>query len=346
MIIGGVWVLGEGDHSPEIRKIKAFMRKKFASYAGNLADTELFDQQMVVAVTQMQDNYGIPRSIFTGTIGYTTKVRMGYLPRVAPVFYTFNGAGVTMWDGYFADMAREIIRQFPGLIYWQPVGFDSRPTPMVAGIVGGTKETVRLLTAPDAHPTGPFLFGAYSEGAIIASNVYDMLRDPESPIGHRYKDFLGASTLGNPRRQKDHTFPGGIPLDGEGIVDPTLVNTQESWWDFANGKEIPGAGGEDLYTTMSGATGEEAHVMRTVWGFVYNVWDGFSDLGKELLHLLGNPLELSIGAVKALVAATTFFGGQHLVPHTDYHVSYPIAGDGRDAWKIAFDHSVALARTV
>lgn len=343
MIIGGVWVLGLGDSSPEIRKIKAFMRNKFHSYAGNLADTELYDAQMVTAVTTMQDNYHLPRGPFTGTIGYSTKVLMGYLKKTPPVLFTFNGAMMTMWDGYPADLAREINKQHPGRIYHQPVFFDSKPAPESAGIAGGTAETVRLLTDPTAHPTGQFIFCAYSLGAIIASNVYDMLRDPNSAIGHRRKDFMGAVTWGNPRRENGHTFPGGIPVDGEGIVAPTLKNTEALWWDFANGKEIPGSGGEDLYTTMSGATGEEARVMRTIWGFVYNVWDGFSDLATDLFHLLGNPLGLSIGAIKALVAAIQFFGTEHLAPHMDYHVSYPIANDGRDAWRIGFDYINNLA---
>ena len=124
-----------------------------------------------------------------------------------------------------------------------------------------------------------------------------------------------------------------------GALDKTLHQILS---DLANGKEIPGSGGEDLYTTMSGATGDEADVMRAIWGFVYNVWDGVSDLVTELVHFLGNPLTLSIGAVKALFAATAFFGSGTR-PHVDYHVSYPIRNDPRDAWRIAFDHIVRLA---
>jgi hypothetical protein len=340
MIVAGKWVLGLGDSSPEVRKIKAFMRTKFASYAGTLADTELFDQQMVVAVTEMQRRYSIPVSPFTGTIGYSLKVKMGYIqPAPNATLFTVNGAGVDMWTGYQADLARALGHLF----WWQPVGYDSKPFPMSGGITGGTTELVRQLTG--VHPTGPFAFCCYSEGAIIGSNVYDMLRDPKSVIGHRRKDFLGAATWGNPRRQKGHSIPGGIDPGGEGIVTPTLQNTEDFWWDLANGKNIPGAMGDDLYTTMSGATGEEAAVMRTIWGFVYNVWNGVTDLAGDLFHLLGNPLGLSVGAVKALIAAVTFFGTEHLAPHTDYQVSHPIPNDPRDSWRIAFDHLAALGRT-
>ena len=56
MYIGGQWVgLGLGDSSPEVRELKRFMRRKF-SYAKNLDDTTLYDQAMVIAVADMQDD--------------------------------------------------------------------------------------------------------------------------------------------------------------------------------------------------------------------------------------------------------------------------------------------------
>ncbi|WP_201787853.1 hypothetical protein, partial [Klebsiella pneumoniae] len=58
MRIDGQYVgLGLGDSSDEIRRIKTFMRKKFASYAGDLADTPLYDEQMTAAVAEMQARY-------------------------------------------------------------------------------------------------------------------------------------------------------------------------------------------------------------------------------------------------------------------------------------------------
>lgn len=341
--VNGVWVLGLGDTSPEIRKIKTFMRVKFASYAGGLADTELFDRQLVTAVTEMQRRYGIAPTAFTGTIGYTLKVKMGYRRAcsAAPqrVLFTVNGAGASMWDGYQADIGRAL--ESAGLYVCAPVGYDSAPFPMKPGIDAGTAELVRLIR--DVHPTGPFAFCVYSEGAIIGSNVYDVLRDPKSPIAHRRKDFLGATTFGNPRRELGHTIPGGTDPGGEGIVTPTLVDTEEIWWDLANGQKMPGAMGDDLYSNMAGATGKEAEYMRDIWAFVYNVWDGVSDLAVDIFAMLGNPLALGLPAMKALIAAITFFGGQRLAPHTDYQFSHPIPNDPRDSWRIGLDHLVSLA---
>lgn len=244
-----------------------------------------------------------------------------------------------MWEGYQADIGRNL--STAGLYYFQPVGYDSKPFPMKPGIDGGTTELVRLIR--DVHPTGQFAFCLYSEGAIIGSNVYDILRDPASSIAHRRKDFLGAATFGNPRRQKGHTIPGGIDPGGEGIVTPTLQNTEPFWWDLANGKEIPGTKGEDLYTTMNHAVGKEAEYMRDIWYFVYNIWDGVSDLAVDIFQMFGNPIGLGIPAFRATIAAVTFFGVQHLAPHNDYQFSRPIPNDPRDSWRIALDHLASLA---
>jgi hypothetical protein len=239
------------------------------------------------------------------------------------VLYTINGAGASMWDGYQADIARALGTQW---FFWQPIGYNSNPFPMKPGLDAGTKEFVRQLT--DVHPTGTFAMIVYSEGAIIGANIYDMLRDPASSIFHRRNDFIGAATFGNPRRQKGHTFPGCPDPGGEGIVTPTQVGVEDSWWDFAN----PG----DLYTTMDGATGEEAADMRAIWNFVYNVWNGVGSLTKQIFKMLGNPL-LSIAAIEAMIAAMKFFGGG-LRPHMDYHLTTPLPGNGLTCWQLAYNH--------
>jgi hypothetical protein len=247
------------------------------------------------------------------------------------VIFTVNGAGVTMWDGYAADMARELCKQHPWG-YWQPIGYDSKPTPMKPGIDQGTAEFVRQLL--EVHPTGLFMGIFYSEGAIIGSNILDILRDPSSPIHHRYKDFIAAVTYGNPRREQGHTFPGGIPVSGFGIVEPNLEFTPTWWWDFANGSEIPGSAGEDLYTTCSDASGQTLKNMRDVWKSIYT-GDPGSTVGM-VFKTIFLPWKWA-GGVKTIVKAGAFFGSGTR-PHIDYHVSYPIAGDPRDAWRIGFDY--------
>lgn len=251
------------------------------------------------------------------------------------MIYTINGAGVTMWDGYAADMARELCKQFPFFAF-QPIGYDSRPVPMKPGIEQATAEFVRQLT--QVHPTGTWMGIFYSEGAIAGSNILDMLRDPNSLIAHRYQDCLAVVTYGNPRREEGHTFPGGIGVSGFGVVTPNLVDTPLLWWDFANGDEVPGSGGEDLYTTSADASGVALKNIRAIWVIVYN--GNPAQLAKEIAKALIMPWRW-FGAAKAIVKAAKFFGAGTR-PHIDYNLSYPIAGDPRDAWRIGCDYLAAV----
>ena len=111
----GLWVLGKGDSSPEIRRIRAFLRRKFASYAGHLADIELFDQELVDVVMELQSRYGVT---VTGWIGYSDKVRMGYIqvtPPAKSTLYTVCGTGVPWWIGPDADIGRRHWRRIVSL---------------------------------------------------------------------------------------------------------------------------------------------------------------------------------------------------------------------------------------
>ena len=105
MKIGGQWVgFGLGDSHEEIRALKAFMRRKF-SYARGLADTSLYDQSMVDAVTEMQRRYSTgygqlaTSKYIPGILNYETKIVMGFLPRPTkadcrPMLCSVCGAGV------------------------------------------------------------------------------------------------------------------------------------------------------------------------------------------------------------------------------------------------------------
>lgn len=252
------------------------------------------------------------------------------------VIYTVNGAGVTMWDGYCADMAKELVKRFPTW-YWQPVGnWDTRPVPMKPGVLQGVDEHIRLLQ--EVHPVGKWVAAYYSEGAIIGSNVLDKLRDPRNPVAHRLNDCLGVVAYGNPRREKDHTFPGGIKTSGFGVVEPNLKDTPVWFYDFANGDEVPGSGGEDLYCTASDANPLTLKYIRGIWRIVYdgNPTQFAVTVAKTLFSVRRWP-----AAVMAISKAAKFFAsGTH--PHISYHESYPLQGDARDSWRIGLDYLAGL----
>jgi hypothetical protein len=266
--------------------------------------------------------------------------------------FTLNGAGVDMWTGYPADMARAltpdvvwnpIFKQFWGSVpptpykFWQPIGFDSKPAPMEPGLDQAVNEFVRQLL--QVHPVGTFAAAAYSEGVIALAEILDMLRDPSSPIAHRYQDFKAVVAWGNPRREAGNVAPGCIDPGGFGIVTPNTVDTPSFWWNFANGPSVPGAGGWDLYTTCSGAKAGSVELkdMRDVWQTVYTGSPG------AIAKLIGSSLLPWnwVGAFKAIGAAGSFFGSATM-PHVDYNVSYPIPNDPRDAWRIGFDYLAAV----
>jgi hypothetical protein len=144
MRIGGAWVgWGLGDNLPDIRDFKSFLRRKF-SYAGNLADTGSYDQQMVDVVLWMQNAYARQGKLkaATGIVDYATKVACGYIvPKPAdtrPVLFTVCGTGVPWWVGPDADTARAVQDRY----LWQPIGYPAQPVPMGPSITAGKNELI------------------------------------------------------------------------------------------------------------------------------------------------------------------------------------------------------------
>jgi len=306
MLVGGVWYLGPGDSSEEIRRIKAFMRQKFASYAGGLADTPLYDQQMFDAVKEMQRRYGLP---INGLIGYSTKVKMGYLtvtPSAKPTLLTVNGAGVDMWTGPQADVARAVEDKY----YWQPIGYDSKPIPMAPGVAQARAE---LGVQLDKHP-GEWNMVIYSEGALAGSKFfkYDVL-PLSSPYHHRLVDLRKVVAFGNPYRENNVVWDvdGNPARPGtQGISDDRLVNTPTYW------KEIAHHG--DIYAEneVSNAGEFKTSIYKAVQGqFV----GGPDSLLHQIIELVGNPFGEGWAAAMAIISGIKFAAAG-----TGPHVNYPV----------------------
>ena len=83
--------------------------------------------------------------------------------------------------------------------------------------------------------------------------------------------------------------------------------------------------------------------MRSIWGFVYNFWDGVTPLAEAILKFFGSGFfNSAIGAVEAVLAAGTFFVGEGLTPHTDYQFSMPVEGSPLTSWQLALSHLAGL----
>ncbi len=308
MIIGGQWVgLGLGDSSLEIRKIKEYMRRKFGSYAGHLADTELYDQQMVSIVMEMQRRYKVP---VTGIIGYSTKLLMGYLkpdPSVKATLFTVHGTGVTMWDGPPADTARAV----ENVYRWQPIGnYPARPFPMGPSVDLGRAELVRQI---NLNP-GPFAMAGYSQGAIVTSQVwkYD-ISNPRGILHHRLGDVRKIVTWGNPMRQAGKAYGTTLPAPGpgaHGIADDLLTDTPDFQRDYAHQG--------DLYTDCEGESGEnKTAIYKIVMG--QRVLSGADSILAQVLELVANPGPGTMALYRSILDAGMFFS-KGTGPHVNYNI--------------------------
>jgi hypothetical protein len=81
--------------------------------------------------------------------------------------------------------------------------------------------------------------------------------------------------------------------------------------------------------------------MRAVWSIV-NTGNPLN-LAEAVLMLLAHPsFDGGYSAAVAAIKALDFFVVKGLTPHTSYQFVQPIAGDARDCWRIALDHSADI----
>lgn len=332
MKIGGQWVgLGLGDSSEEIRKLKEFMRKKF-SYAKNLSDTPIYDEDLVKAVAEMQARYNkagvLPAEKYLpGIINVETKMLMGYMPRPAkpkPLLFTVCGTGVPWWIGPDADVARSVESRYR----WQPIGYPANPFPMAKSVAAGRAELCRqaeIWRSDIEKNCKAVAFIGYSQGAIVTSECWEYDVKPEDGRLHWLKPYLTkAVTFGNPMREAGKAWAdagGSMPSPGShGIADQLMVDTPSWWRNYAHKG--------DLYTDCEGQAGEnKTAIYKIVMGS--RMVSGPDSLLRQLLEASGavqdatQILEIT-GILKAILDAGMFFGSGTR-PHINYSTGEAIA---------------------
>ncbi len=323
MRINSVWVgWGLGDNSATdftVRKIKDYMRKMYSSYAGQLADTNLFDQQMYDAVSTMQRRYVAQGKLRDGTyiegvLDLETQYVMGFKKRpvnstgstLLPVIFTVEGHLSNMWAGPCATNAQTL--QAEGKVYWQPVGYDCGALPF--NNPSADNELVRLLSSTKfdngvAFPAGcPWGIIGFSQGAQVVSDFIENHVIPENGNLHwRFKDFKRGLALGNPRR--------GMNSECSWAERPTKPNTQgimdnpfdavklgvgDRWAEHANAGDMFAENTTDSVGQYKTAI---AKIVTT------NSWvGGPAALVSKILGLLVNPFDsinIAIAAIEALI---------------------------------------------
>lgn len=323
MKINNQWVgFGLGDADPKVTDLKAFMRRKFASYAGDLADTDVYDQQMVDAVSEMQARYGLP---VTGIINYATQVRMGFLAPapdpVRPIAFTVEGHLSDMWRGPVADTATQL--EAEGLCWHQPIGYNNGVIPFDND--SGVRELARLVGATvldngRAFPAGtPWALAGFSQGAIVTFDFYTKFLQPGQPLEWRAKDLVGVLQYGPPCRQQGSVAPWAMPwvtkLDTRGL-DPYRrfglpglpAGPAHPWADVYRGG--------DIFAECDDSKAGE--VKAAVYQAVAR-GDLFSDpysLAAQIADLFTVSFDEVIGIVMAIVSGVGFLA-QHPNPHYD-----------------------------
>lgn len=367
---------GVGDSSPECQKVNhrllaAYPARSHAKSYG-VADGPLFtegtktalidlvtfmngDKASQLAATQVR---GAKFPLRTdGIADLNTRKAIGaYTPPAAAgpvcVGFSVGGAGSNM-DGYPRDI---VIACDRSRCYDQPIGFNTNPVPMNKGVQDGVRALIEQLDRPRPEfgmrncTTIPWWAVAYSMGAIVFMIV--LYRVFYGDLGRFKSTYMGSSAFGNPKRPNSHTFPGGIPVDGEGIAwvpsdfdDAHPIPPEH--WDFVSSKGMANTKGDDLYAKIGAADWNPRDDeltekdMRAVWHIV-NTGNPLT-LAEQIAKLVLSPSFSEItGAFSAAWAALVFFIGKGLSPHTTYQFVAPRANDPRSAWDHALWHSADM----
>jgi len=339
MRVNGIWVgWGLGDNSLSdmtVRRAKTYMRRMFASYAGNLSDTNVFDEQMYDAVTEMQKRYvrdGRLRigTFISGVLDLETQYVMGFKKRpigLLPIIFTVEGHMSNMWVGPCASNASAI--QQAGKAYWQPVGYDCGALPFNNG--SGFSELTRLvgsLTMDNGvrFPAGcPWGIIGFSQGAQIVSDFMEKQILNNGPLAWRLKDFKRGLALGNPRRENNRVCSWAIKPpkpNTQGIMDnpfnASKTEIADRWAENATA-------GDMFAENTTDAIGLDKTAIAKI--VTQNSWvGGQAALLSRILALLGNPLGEAFTMVVAATEAIMFLASN---PNPHYST---VASKGDIEW--------------
>ena len=339
--INGVWVgwmLGDWSHNPDgtdrdptVRRIKAYMRAMFASYAGNLADTNVFDQQLYDAVTTMQDRLVarpmtatrlVPGNFIRGVLDLNTQLAMGFkkLDPVLPIVFTVEGHMSNLFMGPVAGNAQTLEAQ--GICHAKPVNYDCQSLPF--NDRSGVDALAVMLSATRVegppidinNPDGPkvmwpFPIGTpwgiegFSQGAAVISEFMENeVLNPAGRCHNRLDGFKRGLALGNPRREYGRVCSWAInppPDDTGGIMDHQFVTTNTAianrWAENCHNGDI------FAVNTRDSVGADKTAIAKIV---VENGWGTSAGIFARVLMLFGNPVGETFAAVKAAFDAIMF----------------------------------------
>lgn len=339
MRIGELYVgLGEGDRSPEVRKVKAKLRDKFTPARNTLDDGTgpddgigpLFTPALTAEVRRVQAVYRSERKpgadkYIDGVINVEFKYDVGLLARPEkpkPIVFTVEGHMSNPWNGPCAYTASALEQQ--GLCWWQPVHYDTQALPF--NNASGVRAFDALLNRtelddgrggkrpfPAGTPWGMIIF---SQGGIVGCKQFIAMRRQNH---WRLNDLKAVVAYGNPYREKDVIAPWvpDPPKAGtQGISDTRMTDTPEYWREHARHG--------DMYAENPD---NEVGLNRSA---IYKIvaessWSGGpAGLLDRVIDLMQDPTDGVLDIAKAIIGGAMFLGnmGPHgiydLGPDTDF----------------------------
>lgn len=329
-LLDGTYVgLGLGDESAEIGNIKTFMRRVYASYAGNLAYTNKFDEQMQATVIEMQNRLVASNKLATGkfllgVINAETKYAMEYLKRNKRLRPTFTVGG-HMSDMFFCipgDIAQ--ILQNEERTLWLPTGYDSVKLPFDNH--GGRESLVERIATTSFNINGviyefpvgvPFDIIAHSQGAMIANDVIEKDILPVNGRLHwRLNDLRKVVMIGNPFREPNIIAPWMTDPPAENSRGIMYRGFRPSTYPELSGKWQEVANRGDWYAeNMPGEVGDNMTSIARI--ITENSWSGGpTSIVMRIMDFLGNPIDGTIDIVMAIVKA--IMGVSKLRVHNEF----------------------------
>lgn len=336
MRINGQWAgWGLGDNSTAdftVRNFKAFARRMYRSYMGDLADTNAFDEQMYDKLCQCQDRLVASGALVAGRFirgvldletEYATTFKKRPPSNRRPFVITVEGHMSNMFIGPAAAIGEQM--EAEGLAWHQPVGYDNTALPF--DNQSGVNALLDVLNSDWLGPNNdrPFdedldhyLLG-FSQGSIVTGKTFlHHLRpaDPNSRLGKRYRHLKRAIAFGDPYREKNvnaQWVPDGPSRDTQGISDERLDNTPP-WWK-------PHSRHGDLYSENPD---NEVGLDRTS---IYkiaaeNSWiGGPAAIFSRIIDELEDPVPGTIDIIKAIIGGVLFLGD--MTPHGGYDLGPP-----------------------
>jgi hypothetical protein len=326
------WGLGDASAADmTVKNFKAFARRMYKSYMGDLADTNVFDQQLYDRLVMMQDklvasNKLTPGKFLRGVLDLPTQVASGFRkapndPNAKrPIIITVEGHMSDMWIGPCAAIGAQM--EAEGLAWHQPIAYDRFSLPFKNQT--GVDEVLRFLNQPATDIGKPFpddldwyMLG-FSQGSIITNKVWMQhlkFAAPGSRLAARREHLKRAIAFGDPWREKNADagwWPDPPKPNTQGISDERMVDTP-SWWKSANRHG-------DLYTEN---TDDEAGLYKTS---IYkiaaeNSWSGGpAGMLMRLMDLL-TPTDDIIPVFQAIIGGVLFLGNMN--PHGGYNLDAP-----------------------